>query len=81
MAGPPAYAISVHRSQGSEYPCVVVPVLTQHYPLLQRNLIYTGVTRARTLAVLVGSPKAMAIAVRNQKSVERHTALSERLRG
>ncbi len=76
----PAYAVSVHRSQGSEYPCVVVPVLMQHYPMLQRNLIYTAVTRARRLAVLVGSPKALAIAVRNQKSVERHTALSERLR-
>ncbi len=76
----PAYAISVHRSQGSEYPCVVVPVMTQHYPLLQRNLIYTAVTRARKLAVLVGSPKAIAIAVRNQKAFERHTGLAARLR-
>jgi exodeoxyribonuclease V alpha subunit len=75
----PAYAISVHRSQGSEYPAVVVPVLTQHYPMLQRNLIYTAVTRARKLAVLVGSPKALAIAVRNQKSGERHTLLGGRL--
>ena len=77
----PAYAISVHRSQGSEYPCVVVPVMTQHYLMLQRNLIYTAVTRARKLAVLVGSPKAIAIAVKNQKSTERHTALADRLRG
>ena len=74
----PAYAISVHRSQGSEYP-PVVPVMTQHYPMLQRNLLYTAVTRARRLAVLVGSPKAIAIAVRNQKVEERHTALARRI--
>ena len=76
----PAYAISVHRSQGSEYPCVVIPVMTQHYLMLQRNLIYTAVTRGRKLAVLVGSPKAIAIAVKNQKSTKRHTALADRLR-
>lgn len=76
----PAYAISVHRSQGSEFPAVVIPVMTQHYPLLQRNLLYTAVTRAGKLAVLVGDPKAIAIAVRNQKAGERHTALKERLR-
>ena len=76
----PAYAISVHRSQGSEYPCVVIPVMTQHYLMLQRNLIYTAVTRGRKLAVLVGSPKAIAIAVKNQKSTNRHTALADRLR-
>lgn len=76
----PAYATSVHRSQGSEYPAVIVPVLTQHYPMLQRNLIYTAVTRARKLAILVGSTKALAISVRNQKAVERHTALAGRLR-
>lgn len=75
----PAYAISVHRSQGSEYPCVVIPVMTQHYPMLQRNLLYTAVTRARGLAVLVGSPKALAIAVRSQKAFERHTGLANRL--
>jgi exodeoxyribonuclease V alpha subunit len=77
----PAYAISVHRSQGSEYPAVVIPVMTQHYPMLQRNLLYTAVTRARKLAILVGSPKAIAITVKNQKSVGRHTALSKRLGG
>jgi len=71
----PVYAISVHRSQGSEYPAVVVPVMTQHYPMLQRNLLYTAVTRARRLAVLVGSPKAIGIAVRNEKVGKRHTAL------
>ena len=75
----PAYAISVHRSQGSEYPAVVVPVMTQHYPLLQRNLLYTAVTRARRLAVLVGSPKAMGIAVRNGRVGHRHTGLAGRL--
>ena len=58
---------------------VVIPVMTQHYSLLQRNLIYTAVTRARKLAVLVGNPKAIAIAVRNQESTERHTRLADRL--
>ncbi|MCI0439655.1 MAG: ATP-dependent RecD-like DNA helicase [Chloroflexi bacterium] len=75
----PAYAISVHRSQGSEYPAVIIPVMTQHYPMLQRNLLYTAVTRARRLAVLVGNPKAIAIAVKNQKSQDRHSALGDRL--
>jgi exodeoxyribonuclease V alpha subunit len=73
----PAYAISVHRSQGSEYPAVVVPVTTQHYPLLQRNLLYTAVTRGRRLVVLVGSPRAVAIAVRNRSTMERHTGLKK----
>jgi exodeoxyribonuclease V alpha subunit len=77
----PAYAMSVHRSQGCEFPAVVIPVMLQHYPLLQRNLLYTAITRARKLAVLVGSPKAIAIAVRNQRAVARHTALSARLNG
>ena len=71
----PAYAISVHRSQGSEYPAVVVPVTTQHYPLLQRNLLYTAVTRGRRLVVLVGSPRAIAISVKNRSTLERHTGL------
>jgi exodeoxyribonuclease V alpha subunit len=71
----PAYAMSVHRSQGSEFPAVVVPVLIQHYPMLQRNLLYTAVTRARKLAVVVGSRKALAIAVRNQEAGKRHTSL------
>jgi exodeoxyribonuclease V alpha subunit len=60
-----AYATTVHKSQGSEYPAVVVPVLTQHYPMLQRNLLYTGITRGRRLVVLVGQRKAVGIAVRN----------------
>ncbi len=60
-----AYCISVHRAQGSEYPCIVMPVVTQHYMMLQRNLLYTAVTRAKKLVVLVGTRKAIAIAVRN----------------
>jgi exodeoxyribonuclease V alpha subunit len=76
-----AYATSVHKSQGSEYPCVVLPLHTQHYALLQRNLLYTGVTRGRKLVVLVGSKKALAIAVRNGSRTGRHTRLAERLRG
>ena len=75
-----AYAVSVHKSQGSEYRAVVVPVLTQHYVMLQRNLLYTAITRARELVVLVGTRRAIAIAIRNNKIVERHTALDNRLR-
>ena len=75
----PAYAISVHKSQGSEYPAVVLPVLTQHYMLLQRNLVYTGVTRGKKLVVLVGSIKAMNIAVKNNKTHTRYTWLAKRL--
>ncbi|WDN89060.1 exodeoxyribonuclease V alpha subunit [Desulfosarcina sp. BuS5] len=74
-----AYAVSVHKSQGSEYPVVVIPVLTQHYMLLQRNLIYTAVTRGRRLVVIVGTKKAMAIAVKNDKTHRRYTYLKERL--
>ncbi|MDR2160861.1 MAG: AAA family ATPase, partial [Desulfovibrio sp.] len=76
----PAYAISVHKSQGSEYPAVVLPLLTQHYVLLQRNLVYTGVTRGRRLVILVGSVRALQIAVRNNKTQARHTWLARRLR-
>lgn len=74
-----AYAISVHKSQGSEYPAVVVPVLTQHYLLLQRNLIYTAITRGRRLVVMVGTRKALAIAVNNDKVRQRYTNLKRRL--
>jgi exodeoxyribonuclease V alpha subunit len=74
-----AFAISVHKSQGSEYPCVVMPVMTQHYLLLQRNLLYTAVTRAKKLVVLVGTRRAIAIAIKNNKVADRHTALDWRL--
>ena len=74
-----AYAISVHKSQGAEYPCVVMPIVTQHYMMLQRNLLYTAVTRARKLVVLVGTRRAIAIAIRNDKVARRHTALDWRL--
>ena len=77
----PAYAISVHKSQGSEYPAVVLPLLAQHYVLLQRNLLYTGITRGKRLVVLVGESRAFAMAVRNNKTVKRHTWLDRRLGG
>ncbi len=75
-----AYAISVHKSQGSEYPAIIMPIMTQHYMLLQRNLIYTGLTRGKRLAVILGSKKALAIAIRNNKTQERYTKLSERIK-
>jgi exodeoxyribonuclease V alpha subunit len=75
----PAYAISVHKSQGNEYPCVIMPVLTQHFILLQRNLLYTAITRGKKLVILVGSKKALAIAVRNNKTSARFSRLKERL--
>ncbi len=74
-----AYAISVHKAQGSEYPAIVMPLLTQHYMLLQRNLLYTAVTRAKKLVVLVGSRRALAMAVKNNKPSERFSGLKERL--
>jgi exodeoxyribonuclease V alpha subunit len=74
-----AYAVSVHKSQGSEYPSVVIPILTQHYILLQRNLVYTAVTRARDLVVMVGTMKALAIGVNNDKTQKRYTGLRHRL--
>ncbi len=74
-----AFAMSVHKAQGSEYRAVVIPILTQHFLLLQRNLLYTGVTRAKQLVVLVGTPKAIAIAVRNDKVAQRNSRLAQRL--
>src|SRR5277367_1472796 len=76
----PAYAATIHKSQGSEYPAVVIPVMTQHYPMLQRNLLYTGVTRGKKLVVLVGQKKAVAIAVRNVSGRRRWSKLDEWLR-
>jgi exodeoxyribonuclease V alpha subunit len=74
-----AYAISVHKSQGSEYPCVIIPMTTQHYLMLQRNLLYTAVTRAKKICILIGTRKAIRIAIQNQKTRDRHTALDWRL--
>ena len=75
----PAYAISIHKSQGSEYPAVVIPLMMQHYVLLQRNLVYTGVTRGKKLVVLVGESRALHMAVKNNKTRTRHTRLALRL--
>lgn len=75
-----AYAATVHKAQGSEYPCVVLPLHTQHFMMLQRNLLYTAVTRASRLMILVGDPRALDIALRNRQQAERLTALAERLR-
>ena len=76
----PAYAATIHKSQGSEYPAVVIPLMTQHYAMLQRNLLYTGVTRGKRLVVLVGQKKAIAIAVRNVSGRRRWSKLGEWLR-
>lgn len=76
----PAYAISVHRSQGSEYPAVVMPVTTDHFLMLKRALLYTGITRGKKLVVLVGSRKALELAVHNHDDSRRHSGLKERLR-
>ena len=76
-----AYAISIHKSQGSEFPVVIVPVAMQHYILLQRNLIYTAITRGKKMVVLIGQKKALGLAVRNNRTGERFSGLLERLRG
>jgi exodeoxyribonuclease V alpha subunit len=72
-----AYATTIHKSQGSEYPAVVIPLTTQHYPMLQRNLLYTGVTRGRHLVVVVGQRKAVGIAIRGGRSLRRWSKLKE----
>jgi len=74
-----AYVVSIHKAQGSEFPVVVMPIVTQHYTMLQRNLLYTAITRARKLCVLAGSPRAISMAVRNNKVAHRFTALEWRL--
>jgi exodeoxyribonuclease V alpha subunit len=76
-----AYATTIHKSQGSEYPAVVIPLSTQHYPMLQRNLVYTGVTRGKRLVVLVGQRKALAIAVKGARTRKRWSKLGEWLTG
>jgi exodeoxyribonuclease V alpha subunit len=75
-----AYAVSIHKSQGSEYPAIVIPLVTQHYMMLQRSLLYTAVTRGKKLVVIVGSKRAVAIAVRNADARRRYTWLAERVR-
>jgi len=75
-----AYAATIHKSQGSEYPAVVIPLLTQHFLLFQRNVLYTAITRAAKIVTLVGDEKAIAIATKNNRVTQRMTRLAERLR-
>ncbi|HLL21846.1 MAG TPA: ATP-binding domain-containing protein [Kofleriaceae bacterium] len=75
-----AYAVSIHKSQGSEYAAVVIPLATQHFMMLQRSLLYTAVTRGKRLVVIVGSRRAVALAVKNADAKRRHTWLAERVR-
>ena len=75
-----AYACTIHKSQGSEYPIVVMPFMMTHYIMLQRNLLYTGVTRAKKMLVMVGEKKALDLAIRNSRAAERNTMLADRLR-
>ena len=70
-----AYALTIHKSQGSEFPCVIIPLSTQHFVLLERSLLYTAITRAKKLVILVGDPKALSLAVRKQENRRRHTGL------
>jgi exodeoxyribonuclease V alpha subunit len=72
-----AYATTIHKSQGSEYPVVVIPVLTQHYAMLQRNLLYTGVTRGKRLVIILGQKKAVAMAVKNTSGRRRWSKLQD----
>lgn len=74
-----AYAITIHKSQGSEFPAVVIPLASQHYLLLQRNLLYTAITRGKRLVIVVGERKALELAIRRQESIHRHTGLCDRL--
>jgi exodeoxyribonuclease V alpha subunit len=76
-----AWAVTVHKSQGSEYPVVILPLFMQHYLLLSRNLVYTGLTRARQLAILVGPTRAIGLAIKRVMDRQRYTALAERLKG
>jgi len=76
----PAYAVSIHKAQGSEYPAIIVPLTTQHFPLLQRNVIYTAVTRGRKLVILIGTTRALTIAIQSNQIQSRHTFLAQRLR-
>ena len=75
-----AYAITIHKSQGSEYPVVIIPLTMQSYMMLQRNLVYTGITRGKKLVIIIGQKKALAIAIKNNRGVMRYTRLRECLR-
>ena len=75
-----AYVLSIDKSQGSEFPCVVIPVHTQQFMMLKRNLLYTGVTRGKRLVVLVGTKRALAMAIGRHETGRRYTALAKRLR-
>ena len=74
-----AYATTIHKSQGSEYPVVVIPILMTHFMMLQRNLVYTGITRAKKICIIVGTTKALAYSIHNQVVLKRNTRLKERL--
>ncbi|GAB4226218.1 MAG: ATP-dependent RecD-like DNA helicase [Chlamydiales bacterium] len=76
-----AYAVSIHKYQGSESPCIIIPIHTSHFMMLRRNLIYTGITRGKNLVILIGSKRAIAIAVKNDDVAQRHTGLKEFLKG
>jgi exodeoxyribonuclease V alpha subunit len=75
-----AYAISIHKAQGSEYPVIVMPLMMQHYPMLKRNLLYTGITRGKKLVILVGEKKALSMAVKDRNTKIRYTKLKEWLK-
>ncbi|MFP3013861.1 MAG: ATP-dependent RecD-like DNA helicase [Arsenophonus sp.] len=75
-----AYATTIHKSQGSEYPCVVIPIAMQNYLMLERNLIYTGITRGKKMVVMIGQKKALSLAINKQNSIKRKTWLLERLK-
>ena len=77
----PAYAITIHKAQGSEYPAVVIPLSTQHYPMLRRNLVYTGITRGKRLVVLVGQRRALAIAIKYSRAERSWSKLHQWLCG
>ena len=74
-----SYAMTIHKSQGSDFPVVVIPLLTSHFVMLQRNLVYTGLTRAKQLCVLVGQKKALWMAIKNNKASQRNTRLADLL--
>ena len=71
-----AYAISIHKSQGSEYPAIIIPLAMQHFTLLERNLLYTAITRGKQLVILIGETKAVSMAIRNHNSHKRNSCLS-----